>query len=75
MANTVGSRLHTVRHDGTITQHMVSLPVVKRTDVQLIAERLSGIASKVANVKDGIDGVVSIIIPNGIVTACCGFFV
>ena len=46
----VGSRLHTVRHDGAVTQHVVGLPIIKSLAVKLISKGSCGIARKEANI-------------------------
>ena len=39
MANGVGRRIHAVWHDGTVTEHMVSLPIIGGVSTGLITTR------------------------------------
>ena len=75
VAHLVGSRLHTVRHDGTITYHMVGLPIIECLAMKFITKGLGGIAGKKADIKNGIHCVIDIIHPDGIVDAHTCFLV
>ena len=67
MANGVGCRIHAVRHDGTVTEHMVSLPIVGRVDAGLIIACMGITYSDIAEENDGRDRVVSVVHPNAVV--------
>ena len=73
VAHLVGGRLHAVWHDGAVAQYVVGLPIVKRADVQFIAERLGCVAGQVADVEDGVDRVVGVVVPDGVVATGSGF--
>ena len=70
VADVIGGRLHTIRHDRAITQHMIGLPIIEGANMKFISKRLGGITSQIANVQNSIDSVVSIVIPNSIIAAC-----
>ena len=70
MADGVSGGLHTVRHDGTITEHMVRLPIVQRAGVGLITTRVGITHGEVAQENDGRNSVIGFIHPNAIVAAC-----
>ena len=67
VAHLVGSGLHTIRHNGTVTEDMVSLPIIKSFAMKLISKSLSGIAGKETDVKYRVYGVIGVIRPDGIV--------
>ena len=75
VADGVFGRLDAEGQDGTITQGVVGLPVVKRAAVEGITQGLGGVAGQVADEHHGGDGVVGIISPHGIVEAHGGLFV
>ena len=69
MAHGVGRRIHAVRHDGTITEHMVGLPIISGIGAGLITT-CAGIANgNVAKESHGRDRVVGVIHPDAIVNA------
>ena len=75
VADGVFGRLDAERQDGTITQGVVGLPVVKRAAVERVAEGLGGVAGQVADKHHGGDGVVGAVGPHGIIEAHGGLLV
>ena len=75
VAHIVGCRLYAIWHDGTIAQHMIAFPIILGVAVDAVSKGSSRVARKIAGKKDGTNGVVGVIPPDGIITAHSGLFV
>ena len=70
MADIVGAGIHTVRHDGTVAEDMVSLPIIERASTGLIVASVSIANGQVAEEDNGRNGVVGVIHPDAVVNTC-----
>ena len=70
MADSVGGRIHAVRHDGAITEHVIGLPIIKRGGTGLIVSCMGIADCNVAEEGDGRNCVVSVVHPDAVVNAC-----
>ena len=72
MAHRVGRRIHAVRHDGTVAQDVVGLPIIGRIRAGLIVAGMGIAHGEVTEEDDGGDSVVGVVHPNAVVNACGG---
>ena len=75
VADIVGGRNHAERHDGTVAQGVVGLPVVFIGNTALVAIGMGIANGEVADERDGGDAVEFIVVPNGIVNTICSLLV
>ena len=67
MTDIVGRRIHAEWHDGTITQHVIGLPVIGGTRTSLIVASMSIANGQVAEKDDGRNRIVGVIHPNAVI--------
>ena len=69
VVHVVGRRVHAVGHDGTVAEHMVGLPIVKRRGMGLVVARMGIAHGQVANKNHRRHGVIGVVHPNAVVAA------
>ena len=67
MAHDVRAGIHAERHDGTVAEHMVGLPIISRVGTGLIVACMSIAYGQVAQEDHGRNGVVSVVHPDAVI--------
>ena len=75
VADIVGGRNHAERHDRTVAESVVGLPVILVGNTALVTIGMAIAYSEVADDWDGRDAIVFIIVPDGIIATVCSLFV
>ena len=75
VADVVFGRLHTERHDGTVAQCVVGLPVVLVRNTALVAACMGIAHSEVAEERNGGNAIEFVVVPDGIIDTVSGLFV